>query len=226
MLTGKEMGNKEKIFGSNLITVTGTLRGSINGVAINGTVTGTADRSTGQVTNVYHGIDPAIGPELSRIVLGLTIVCANMAVEVGAARNLNSMVPMQSMQRVATFTLPSHLMQCLQTVAWPEPNAAVVTMVYSGTLPSFSGASLPIPGVLSEFRQTGPQTIQQSGTTQATFDGNPQPLSVDIQYSIDVLEIAWSTLGSQFLENANNTSSYDETTQEITYNTHVRMLEA
>ncbi|MFJ7107432.1 hypothetical protein ACIQU2_07430 [Pseudomonas sp. NPDC098740] len=219
------MDKKKKTPDSNLITVTGTLSGSINGVTINGTVTGTADRSTGHVTNVYHGIDPAIGPELSRIVLGLTIVCANMAVEVGPGRNLNSMAPLQSMQRIATFTLPSHSMQCLQTVAWQEPNVAVVTMAYSGTLPSFSGASLPIPDVLSEFRQTGPQTIHQSGTTQATFDGSPQPLSVDIQYSINGPKIAWSTpLGSQFLENANNTSSYDETTQEITYNTDVRML--
>lgn len=220
------MDNKEKVSGNNLITVTGTLSGSINGVAINGTVTGTADRSTGHVTNVYHGIDPAIGPELSRIVLGLTIVCANMAVEVKAARNLDSMAPMQSMQRIATFTLTSHSMQCVQTVAWPEPNVAVVTMAYSGTLPSFSGASLPIPDVLSEFRQTGPQTIQQSGTTQASFDGDPQPLAVDIKYSIDGPKIAWSTLRSQLLENANNTSSYDETTHELTYNTDVRMLDA
>src|SRR5688500_4671882 len=96
--------------GSNLITVTGKLGGSINGVSINGTVTGTANRATGHVTNVYHGIDPAIGPELSRMVLGLTIVCAHMAVETGAARNLNSLVPMQTLQRIVTFTLPSHSM--------------------------------------------------------------------------------------------------------------------
>lgn len=220
------MNIREKTLSNNFITVTGTLGGSINGVAINGTVTGTADRSTGHVTNIYHGIDPAIGQELSQIVLGLTIVCANMALEVGAARNLNSMAPMQSMQRLAVFTLPSHSMQCKQTVAWPEPNLAEVTMEYSGNLPSFSKASLPIPDVLSEFRQTGPQTIQQSGTTKATFDGDPLTLSVDIQYSIDGSKLAWTTLGVQHLENLNNTSSYDEITQEITYNTDVRMLDA
>lgn len=220
------MNNNEKRLESDLITVTGALSGSVNGITINGTVTGTADRRTGHVTNVYHGIDQAIGHELSQMVLGLTIVCANMAVEVGAARNLNSMVPMQSMQRIATFTLPSHSMQCVQTVAWPEPNVAVVIMVYSGTLPAISGPSLPIPDVVSEFRRTGPQTIQQGGTTQAAFGGESQPLSVDIQYSIDGPEIAWSTRGLQYLENANNTSSYDEATQEITYNTDVRMLEA
>jgi hypothetical protein len=219
------MDNKDQIPG-NIITVSGTLCGSINGVAINGTVTGSADRSTGHVTNVYHGIDPAIGQELSRIVLGLTIVCAHMAVEVGEARNLNSIVPMQTIQRLATFTLPSHCMKCLQTVSWPEPNVAVVTMEYSGELPSCSGESLEIPDVLSEFRQTDPQTIQQSGTTNATFCGDPQPLSVEIQYSIDGPMIALLTPVSQFLENANNTSSYDEKTQEITYNTDVRMLYA
>ena len=222
----KIMENRQQNHVSNLITVTGKLGGSINGVAINGTVTGTADRSTGHVTNVYHGIDPAIGRELSRMVLGLTIVCAHMAVEAGAAQNLNSMVPMQTLQRLVTFTLPSHSMQCLQTVAWTEPDVAVVTMEYSGTLPSCSGASLPIPDVVSEFRQTGPQTIQQRGTTQATFDCDPQPLSVDIKYSIDGRNIPGSTLVLQALENANNTSSYDETTQKITYNTDVRMLEA
>jgi len=220
------MSNKEQIDSSILIKVTGKLAGSINGVAINGTVTGTADRKTGHVTNVYHGIDPAIGPELSRMVLGLTIVCAHMAVEAGAAQNLNSLVPMQTIRRLVTFSLPSHSMHCLQTVAWRGPNEAVVTMEYSGTLPSCSGALLPIPDVLSEFRQTGLQTIQQSGTTQATFDGDPQPLSVDIKYSIDGRSIPKSASVSQFLENTNNTSSYDETTQEITYNTDVRMLEA
>ena len=66
------------------------LSGSINGVAINGTVTGTADRETGRVTNVFHDIDPAIGPELSSMGIGQTIVCAHMAVEEGAARNLIS----------------------------------------------------------------------------------------------------------------------------------------
>jgi hypothetical protein len=219
------MSNKVQIPSTNLITVTGKLGGSINGVAINGTVTGTADRSTGHVTNVFHGIDPAIGPELSLMHLGQTIVCAHMAVEVGAAQNLTSMVPMQLIQRLVTFTLPSHSMQCQQTVAWMGPNVAEVTMEYSGTLPSLSGASFPIPDVLSEFRQTGPQTIQQSGTTQATFDSDPLPVSVDIKYSIDGPKISQSTPMSQFLENANITSSYDETTQEITYNTDVRMLE-
>lgn len=219
------MDNKEQIPGSNLITVTGTLSGSINGVAINGTVTGTADRGTGRVTNVFHSIDPAIGPELSSIGIGQTIVCAHMAVEVGAARNLISMVPMQKLQRLATFKLPSHSMQCLQTVAWTAPNAAVVIMEYSGTLPSVSGASLSIPDMKCEFRRTGSQTIQQSGTTEAPIGSDLQPLSVDIQYTIDGPQINWTPLGSQFLENANNTSSYDETTQEITYNTDVRMLE-
>lgn len=219
------MGGREQVHSGNLINVTGKLGGSINGVAINGTVTGSADRGSGHVTNVYHGIDPAIGPELSRMVLGLTIVCAHMAVEAGAAKNLNSMVPMQTLQRLVTFTLPSHSMQCLQTVAWTEPNVAVVTMEYSGTLPSCSGESLPIPDVLSEFRQTGPETIQQRATTQATFDGDTQPLSVDIKYSIEG-GIPGSISVSQSLENANNTSSYDETTQEITYNTDVRMLES
>lgn len=224
------MDNKEQISGSNLITVTGALSGSINGVTINGTVTGTADRGTGRVTNVFHDIDPAIGRELSSMGIGQTIVCAHMAVEVGAARNLISMAPMQKLQRLATFKLPSHSMQCLQTVAWTAPNAAVVTMEYSGTLPSVSGASLPMPDMQCEFRQTGSHTIQQSGTTQAPIGSDPQPLFVEIKYSIDGPKIAWSTLGLptsglQFLENANNTSSYDETTKEITYNTDVRMLE-
>ncbi|MBZ9965663.1 hypothetical protein LB561_12090 [Mesorhizobium sp. B292B1B] len=220
------MSSRERVHISNLINVTGKLGGSINGVATNGTVTGSADRSTGHVTNVYHGIDRAIGPELSVMHQGLTIVCAHMAVEAGAAKNLNSMAPMQTLQRLVTFTLPSHSMQCLQTVAWTEPNVAVVTMEFSGTLPSCSGESLPIPDVLSEFRQTGPETIQQRATTQATFfDGDPQPLSVDIKYSIDG-RIPGSISALQFLENANNTSSYDETTQKITYNTDVRMLES
>ena len=220
------MNIKEQITRSNLITVTGKVIGSINGVAINGTVTGTADRRTGRVTNVYHGIDPVIGPELSRIVLGLTIVCSNMAVEIRTARNLDSMAPMQSIQRLATYTLPSHTMKCLQTVAWPEPNVAEVTMEYSGTLPSFSGKSLPIPDVLSEFKQTGSQKIQQSGTTQATFGGDPQSLSIDIEYLIQGDKLAWSPLELQFLQNADNKSSYDQTTQEITYNTYVHMLDA
>lgn len=217
---------QDQISGSELITVTGTLIGSINEVAINGTVTGTADRNTGHVTNVYHGIDPAIGPELSRIVLGLTIVCAHMAVEVGAARNLNSMAPMELIERLATFTLPSHTMKCLQTVAWPGQNIAEVTMEYSGTLPSFSDTSFQIPDVLSEFKQTGPGSILQSGTTQASYGGDPQPLSVEIQYLIDAPKLAWISQGVQILENANNTSSYDEAAREITYNTDVRMLEA
>ena len=211
---------------SNLINVKGTLSGSINGVAINGTVTGTADRSTGHVTNVYHGIDPEIGQELSQIVLGLTIVCANMAVEQGVARNLDSMAPKQSMQRLAIFKLPSHTMECRQTVSFSNSDEAVVSMEYSGELPPFSKGANSIPDVVSEFRQTGPQTIQQSGKTEAVFDGKPLPLSVEIQYIMDGSKIAWSSLAQQFLENSNNTSSYDETTKEIIYNTDVRMLES
>lgn len=218
------MDDGEQSNSGAVITVTGRLLGSINGVLIDGTVTGTADKRTGHVTNVYHGIDPAIGPELSRMVLGLTIVCAHMAVEAGTAQNLNSIVPMQTLRRLVTFTLPSHSMKCVQTVAWTEPNVAVVTMEYSGTLPTCSGKPQPIPDVRSEFRQTGPETIQQRATTQATFDCDPQSLSVDIEYSIDG-RIPGSISVSQLLENSNNTSSYDETTQEITYNTDVRMLE-
>jgi hypothetical protein len=218
------MDKKQKTTDANLISVTGTLSGSINGVAIKGKVTGTADRVTGRVTNVFHGIDVAIGPELSSIGIGQTIVCAHMAVEVGAARNLISMAPMQKLQRLATFKLPFHSMQCLQTVAWTAPNAAVVTMEYSGTLPSVSGALLSMPDMQCEFRQTGTHTIQQSGKTQAPIGGDPQALSVEIQYSIEGPKIAWSTLASQLLENANNTSSYDKMTREITYNTDVRML--
>lgn len=225
------MNTKEQIHDSNLIIVSGILSGSINGVAINGTVTGTADKETGRVTNVFHGIDASIGRELSSIGIGQTIVCAHMAVEVGAALNLISMAPMQKLQRLATFKLTSHSMQCIQTVAWTAPNAAEVTMEYSGTLPSVSGeTSLPMPDMQCEFRQTGPQTILQSGMTQAPIGSDLQPLSVEIQYSVEEPKIAWSALesparSSQFLENANNTSSYDETTKEITYNTYVRMLE-
>ena len=81
------------------------------------------------------------------------------------------------------------------------------------------------PDMVSEFRQTGSQTIRQSGKTKATFDGEAKPLSVEIEYSIDGKKIVWSELGSQFLENANNTSTYDEKTKTITYDTDVRMLE-
>lgn len=211
---------------SNIITVTGQLIGSINGVTIDGTVTGTANRGTGHVTNVYHDIDPEIGQELSRIVLGLTIVCANMAVEVGSARNLDSMVPTQTVKRVATFTLKSHTMKCVQTVGWTAPNAAVVTMEYSGSLPSVEGAYYPIPDVASEFQQTGPQSIKQSGTTQATFESNPEALSVVIDYTIEGAERLALSDGLQNLENANNTSMYDEGTKTIIYNTDVRMLES
>jgi hypothetical protein len=225
-MESKIMGNTEQIPSSKLITVTGKLSGSINGIAINATVTGTADRSSGHVTNVFHGIDPAIGPELSLMHLGQTIVCAHMAVEVGTAKNLNSMVPMQLIERLVTFTLPSHSMQCVQKVAWTGPNVAEVTMEYSGTLPSSSRAALSIPDVRSEFRQTGPHTIEQRGKTLAAFDTDPLPVSVDIKYSIDGPRIAQSTPVLQFLENANITSFYDERTQEITYNTDVRMLES
>ena len=220
------MTNKDKRPHGNLITVTGMLSGSINGVAINGTVTGTADRETGRVTNVFHEIDPAIGRELSSIGIGQTIVCAHMAVEEGAARNLISMAPMQRLQRLATFKLPSHSMQCLQTVAWTAPNAAVVTMEYSGTLPLVSGKSLPMPDMQCEFKQTDSRKILQSGTTQAPIDSDPQALTVEIEYSImGTMRIDWAVSKSQVLENAKNTSSYNETTQEITYNTYVRMLE-
>lgn len=210
----------------NLITVTGMLSGSINGVEINGTVTGTADKKTGRVTNVFHDIDPAIGRELSSIGIGQTIVCAHMAVEEGAARNLISMAPGQRLQRLATFKLPSHCMQCLQTVAWTAPNAAVVTMEYSGTLPSVSGESLPMPDMQCEFNQSGDRKILQRGTTEAPIGNDPQTLSVEIEYSIIGTEkMAWSASKSQRLENAKNTSSYDEASREITYNTYVRMLE-
>jgi hypothetical protein len=210
----------------NIITVTGMLSGSINGVAINGTVTGTADRTTGRVTNVFHDIDPAIGRELSCIGIGQTIVCAHMAIEKGKARNLISMAPMQRLQRFATFKLPSHTMQCLQTVAWTAPNAAVVTMEYSGTLPSVTGESLPMPDMQCEFKQTDSRKIVQSGATQAPIGCNLQALSVEIEYSITgIKRIDWADSKSQVLENAKNTSSYDETTQKITYTTYVRMLE-
>jgi len=219
------MSNKENILSNDIITVSGKLGGNINGVSINATVTGTADRRTGHVTNVFHGIDPAIGPELSLMHLGQTIVCAHMAIELGAAQNLNSLVPMQFIERLVTFTLPSHSMQCLQKVAWTGPNVAEVTMEYSGTLPSSSRMKLPTPDVRSTFRQTGPQTIHQSGTTSAAFDSDPQPVSVNIEYSIHGKSIPQSAPVSQFLENANITSNYDETTQTITYNTDVKMLE-
>jgi hypothetical protein len=220
------MTNKAKNPDGNLITVTGMLSGSINGVTINGTVTGTADRKTGRVTNVFHDIDPVIGRELSSIGIGQTIVCAHMAVEEGAARNLISMAPMQRLQRLATFKLPSHSIQCLQTVAWTAPNAAVVTMEYSGALPLVSGKSLPMPDMQCEFKQTDSRKILQSGTTQALIGSDPQALTVEIEYSIiGTKTIDWPALKSQVLENAKNTSSYDETTQEITYNTYVRMLE-
>lgn len=221
------MTTKEQTPNGNLITVTGMLSGSINGVTINGTVTGTADKKTGRVTNVFHDIDPAIGPELSSIGIGQTIVCAHMAVEEGVARNLISMASMQRLQRLAIFKLPSHSMQCLQTVAWTAPNAAVVTMEYSGTLPSVSGESLPMPDMQCVFKQTDSRKIQQSGTTQAPIGSDLQALSVEIEYSIiGTKGIDWAISKSQVLENARNTSSYDETTQEITYNTYVRMLES
>jgi hypothetical protein len=220
------MNDKKRINESNIITVTGMLSGSINGVAINGTVTGTADKETGRVTNIFHDIDPAIGAELSSIGIGQTIVCAHMALEIGAAQNLLSMAPMQRLQRLATFKLPSHTMQCIQTVAWTTENAAVVTMEYSGTLPAVSGASHSMPDMQSEFKRTVSQTIQQSGSTQAPIGRDLQSLSVEIQYSIDGPQLKWSPIELQFLENANNTSSYDKTTRKITYNTDVRMLEA
>lgn len=83
-----------------------------------------------------------------------------------------------------------------------------------------------MPDMQCEFRRTGSQAIRQSGMTEAPISSAPQTLSVEIQYLIDGPEIAWSTVGAQILENANNTSSYDEATREITYNTYVRMLEA
>ena len=202
------------------------LSGNINGVAINGTVTGTADMVTGRVTNIFHDIDPAIGAELSSIGIGQTIVCAHMAIEDGAARNLLSMAPMQRLQRLATFKLPSHTMQCLQTVAWTTKNAAVVTMEYSGTLPLVSEASNPMPDMQSEFKQLDSQTILQSGSTKAPIGKDLQPLSVEIKYSIDGPQLLWSSKKIQLLENANNTSSYDKATKKITYNTDVRMLES
>jgi hypothetical protein len=218
--------NKETEMEDNLITVTGMLSGSINGVAVNGTVTGTADKRTGRVTNIFHDIDPAIGRELSSIGIGQTIVCAHMAIEEGAARNLISMAPGQRLQRLATFKLPSHSMQCLQTVAWTAPNAAVVTMEYSGTLPSVSGESLPMPDMQCDFNQCDARKILQRGATQAPIGDNPQTLSVEIEYSIMGAEkIAWPACKSQLLENAKNTSSYDEKSREVTYNTYVRMLE-
>lgn len=217
---------RESEMKGNLITVTGMLSGSVNGVAINGTVTGTADKKTGRVTNVFHDIDPAIGPELSSIGIGQTIVCAHMAIEEGSARNLISMAPGQRLQRLATFKLPSHSMQCLQTVAWTAPNAAVVTMEYSGTLPSVSGKSLPMPDMQCEFNQSGARKILQRGTTKAPIGDDPQTLSVEIEYSIiGAKKIFWPSSKSQRLENAKNTSSYDEASREITYNTYVRMLE-
>ena len=220
------MTNKDQNPDDNLITVTGMLSGSINGVAINGTVTGTADKTTGRVTNVFHDIDPAIGHELSAVGIGQTIVCAHMAVEEGAARNLISMAPMQRLQRLATFKLPSHSMKCLQTVAWTSANSAVVTMEYSGTLPSVSRGSLPMPDMQCQFKQTDARKIQQSGTTDAPIGSEAQTLAVEIEYSIiGTKKIDWPVLKSQVLENAKNTSSYDETTHEITYNTYVRMLE-
>jgi len=221
------MTSKDKTPDDNIISVTGMLSGSINGVAINGTVTGTADKKTGRVTNIFHDIDPAIGHDLSSIGIGQTIVCAHMAVEIGAARNLISMAPMQRLHRLATFKLPAHSMKCLQTVAWTAPNAAVVTMEYSGALPSVSsGSSLPMPDMKCEFKQTDSRQIQQSGMTQAPIGNDLQALSVEIEYSIiGTRKIDWPTSKSQCLENAKNTSSYDEVTKEITYNTYVRMLE-
>ena len=83
-----------------------------------------------------------------------------------------------------------------------------------------------MPDMQCEFKQTDSRKIQQSGTTQAPIGSDPQVLSVEIEYSIiGTKKIDWSTSKSQFLKNAKNTSSYDETTQEITYNTYVRMLE-
>ena len=222
----KTMTSNDQTPDDNIITVTGMLSGSINGIEINGTVTGTADKKTGRVTNVFHDIDPAIGRELSSIGIGQTIVCAHMAVEEGAARNLISMAPGQRLQRLATFKLPSHSMQCLQTVAWSSPNAAVVTMEYSGTLPTVSGESLPMPDMQCEFNQTGDRKILQKGATVAPIGDNEQNLSIEIEYSIIGTErIDWAASKSQFLENAKNSSSYDESTLEITYNTYVRMLE-
>jgi hypothetical protein len=224
------MENEEKN-NSELITVRGILSGAINGVSINGTVTGTADIETGRVTNIFHNIDPEIGQELSSIGIGQTIVCAHMAVEIGSARNLNSIAPMQTLKRLATFKLSSHSMECLQTVAWTAPNEAVVTMEYSGSLPKSSNDSLEMPDMQCEFKQSGPENILQSGTTQAPIGRELQDLSVEIKYAFNKNrnnenKIAWSSLKSQYLENAKNKSSYDETTKEITYNTYVRMLEA
>jgi hypothetical protein len=220
------MSIKEQIKRSNIVTVTGKVSGNINGIKINGTVTGTADRSTGHVENVYHDIDPAIGPQLSRIVLGLTIVCANMAVEEGSAKNLDSMTPMQTIKRTVTYKFSSHTMKSVQTVAWPEPNRAEVIMEYSGTLPSLSGKSLPINDVLSVFSKTGSQKILQIGKTHTAFGEKPEHVSIDIQYFIEGNKIAWSKEKFQFLENADNKSTYDEKTKEITFNTKVRMLDA
>lgn len=219
------MSIKEQIKKSNIVTVFGKVSGNINGIKINGTVTGTADRNTGHVKNVYHDIDPAIGPQLSRIVLGLTIVCANMAVEEGSAKNLDSMTPMQTIKRTVTYKFSSHTMKSIQTVSWPEPNRAEVIMEYLGTLPSLSGKSLPINDVLSVFSKTGSQKILQSGKTHASFGGKEEPVSVDIQYFIEGNKIAWSKEKFQFLENAENKSTYDEKTKEITFNTKVRMLD-
>ncbi|WP_298139676.1 hypothetical protein [Flavobacterium sp.] len=219
------MSIKEQIKRSNIVTVTGKVSGNINGIKINGTVTGIADRDTGLVENVYHDIDPKIGPQLSRIILGLTIVCANMAVEEGSAKNLDSMTPMQTIKRTVSYKFSSHSMKSIQTVSWPEPNRAEVIMEFSGTLPSLSGKSLPINDVLSVFSKNGSQKILQSGKTHAAFGEKPVPVSVDIKYFIEGNRIAWSKEKFQFLENADNKSTYDEKTKEITFNTKVRMLD-
>lgn len=219
------MNQNSDVKEKDIITVTGILSGEINGVPINGTVTGTANPKTGHVTNVFHNIDPAIGKELSSIGIAQTIVCAHMAIEVGSAKNLNSMAPMQWLQRVATFKLPSHKMECRQRVAWTSPNAAVVSMEYSGTLPSIKEATHSIPDTQCDFNRTSGHAIKQIGSTQALTSNNSQSLSLEIDYMISGSQPKWSAVKPQLLENANNTSSYNETTREITYNTDVRMLE-
>lgn len=209
---------------NSMFAVSGSLSGAINGVQIDGVVTGTADGRTGHVANVYHDIDPEIGPELSRMILAQTIICAGMAIQVEDARNLNTLIPMQKHQRVCTFTLPSHTMICKQSVEWVQPRAAVVTMDFSGDLPKFSGESTSITDVHSEFRQTGSNSILQTGKTEAMFDGGTQPLSVQIEYLIDGPPIASEKPFSQILENAKNSASYDRESKKILFNTDVRML--
>lgn len=209
---------------NSIFAVSGILSGAINGVPVDGVVTGTANGSTGHVENVYHDIDPEIGPELSRMILAQTIICAGMAVQVDGAKNLNTLIPMQNHQRICTFTLPSHTMICKQTVEWVLPRAAVVTMEFSGNLPKFSGEPTSISDVQSEFRQTGPNSIQQTGKTEVQFDDGTQPLSVEIEYVIDGPPISSEQSVRQILENAKNSASYDKQSKKILFNTDVRML--